>query len=107
MRADELAEWLAVARHRAGEPVTAPDPDEATAAVESLPSEMLSADSDAAELADADAEQRADADAAAEAEAAELANLEAQADPQPPRKRQADGYDPLAGWSPGRSRRPL
>ncbi|WP_237712145.1 flagellar hook-length control protein [Mycobacterium xenopi] len=94
--ADELAEWLAVARHRAGEPVGQPDADETTAAVESLPSGMLSANFDAAELADADAEQPVVADA----------ELPVVATPTPPRR--VDGYDPLAHWPPARTlRRPL
>ncbi|MDV3291904.1 flagellar hook-length control protein [Mycobacterium avium] len=94
--ADELAEWLAVARHRAGEPVAQPDADETTAAVESLPSGMLSADFDADELADADAEQPVVADPEQPVFAV----------PVPPRR--ADVYDPLAAWPPSRTlRRPL
>lgn len=96
LSADELREWLAVARHRAGEPVSPPDPDETTAAVESLPSGMLSADSDAAELADADAEQPV------------VADPEQPVVATPPPLRRADRYDPLAHWPPARTlRRPL
>jgi len=94
--ADELAEWLAVARHRAGEAVSPPDPDEATPTVDSLPSGMLSADFDADELADADAEQPVVADPEQPVVAV----------PVPPRR--ADVYDPLAAWPPSRTfRRPL
>ncbi|SIJ61645.1 flagellar hook-length control protein [Mycobacteroides abscessus subsp. bolletii] len=87
--ADELSEWLAVARHRAGEPVnqpvTLPEPI-------SLPSEAHSPES---------------ADAAAEPVPEPAAEPVADAEPVlevvPPRK--ADGYEPLAGWQPGNSRR--
>lgn len=95
--ADELAEWLAVARQRAGEPVSQPDPDEATPTVEAFPSGMLSADSDADELADAGPEQPV------------VADPEQPVDPTPPPTLpRADVYDPLAHWPPARTlRRPL
>lgn len=94
--ADELQEWLAVAHHRAGEPVSQPDPDETPPTVESLPTRTLSADSDAVELADADAEQPVVADP----------EQPVAAEPTPPRR--ADVYDPLAHWPPARTlRRPL
>jgi hypothetical protein len=88
--ADELAEWLAVARQRAGQADLPLDPPPPV----SLPSVALSPDSAGAELADADAL----ADAEPGPVAPELA------DPQPPTPpRRADGYDALAGWSPSRS----
>ncbi|MGD1282060.1 flagellar hook-length control protein [Mycobacterium seoulense] len=93
--ATELAEWAAVERQRAGEPVSPPDLPDRPATVESVPSGTLRADSDADELADA--EQHADADPQPEPEP--------EAD-MPPRR--ADGYDPLAHWPPSRTlRRPL
>lgn len=96
LSADELSEWLAVARHRAGEPVSQPGLPDAPPPVESLPSGMLSADSDAVELADADPEQPVVADAQVEPETAT------------PPPRRADVYDPLAHWPPARTlRRPL
>lgn len=99
--ADELSEWLAVARHRAGEPVGQPEPDPDPADVETLPSVALRSES-----ADAGPEPVTDA-------APELA--EALADPAPvtsPRptptpvpQPKTNGYDPLRGWSPGGTRR--
>lgn len=52
--ADELAEWLAIERQRAGEPVSAPDPDETSPELEATGSSTVSADSEhvAPELAD-------------------------------------------------------
>lgn len=84
--ATELAEWLAVERHRAGEPVSVPDLDETTPEPESPASSTLSADSE-------------------HVEAEPIAEPEPVAEVEPPRR--ADGYDPLRGWSPGRTRRPL
>ncbi|MDP7727615.1 flagellar hook-length control protein [Mycobacterium sp. TY813] len=86
--ANELAEWLAVERHRAGEPVSTPDPDETTPEPESPVSSTLSADS-----------EHVEAEPVVEVEPPPAA-------PEPPLR--ADGYDPLAHWPPSRSlRRPL
>jgi hypothetical protein len=86
--ADELAEWLAVARQRAGEPVSAPDPDQTPPEPSSFASGTLSADSeDVAPEPPADAEPE----------------QPAVAQPTPPGR--ADGYDPLAHWPPSRSLR--
>jgi hypothetical protein len=90
VHADELAEWLAVARQRAGQPVIEPDPLPES---EPLPSEALILNSAAH---DADAEGLADAEAAPEPVAG--------ATPVTPPRR-ADRYDPFAGWSPRRSLR--
>ncbi|ORB40945.1 hypothetical protein [Mycobacterium persicum] len=84
--ADELAEWLAVVSHRAGEPVSASEPDQAPPEVETLPSVALSPES---------AEREPDP--------------EDQADPEPvtpptPQPK-TNRYDPLRGWSPGSIRR--
>ncbi len=87
---DELAEWLAVARQRAGEHISVPDPDETPPAPVTLPSAALSAPS-------TDPEPEALADAEPEP-VAEVVSL-----PTPPPR--ADVYDPLAGWLPGRPRR--
>lgn len=91
--ADELSEWLAVARQRAGEPLSTPEPDPDPPEPESLSSVALSAES-----ADAEPEPVAEADTPAEAEPV------AETVAAPP-KRRADGYDALAYWSPGGTRR--
>ncbi|ANE80147.1 flagellar hook-length control protein [Mycobacterium adipatum] len=83
---DELAEWLAVARHRAGEPVSVPEPDDAPPEPVSLPTVALSPES---------VDVEAITETPADAEPAPVVT--------PPR--QADGYDPLAGWQPGGARR--
>lgn len=82
--ADELAQWLAVARHRAGEPIGQPDADDAPPEVETLPSVAIRTES-------ADPEPEPPADAKPVVPAA------------PPRR--ADRYEPLRGWSPGSTRR--
>lgn len=92
--ADELSEWLAVARHRAGEPVTPPE-------AVSLPSGAYSPEN---------------GDAAPEPVAPAAPEPVADAEPEPAggRHRRADGpeaqakadeYDPTRGWQPGNSRR--
>lgn len=87
---DEQAEWLAVARHRAGESVSQPEPDQTPPEPVSLPSVALVPDSVDAE---AITETRVDA--------------EPVTDPAPVVQplRLADGYDPLAYWQPGGTRR--
>lgn len=82
--ADELAEWLAVARQRAGEPLPSLDPAKTVAeAVEAEPDDQP----EPAPPALAVVEPEPVPDAA------------------PVPKRRTGGYDPLAGWSPGGSRR--
>ncbi|WP_188108865.1 flagellar hook-length control protein [Mycolicibacter arupensis] len=88
--ADALAEWLAVARQRAGEPVS---PANASPDAVSAASEAHSAASDTV-VADA-----------TEPMAAGMADAEPEPQPVPeptpipPGRR--DEYDPLRGWSPG------
>lgn len=90
--ADELSEWLAVARHRAGEPITLPVtlPEPV-----SLPSEAHSPEN---------------GDAAPEPVAPVAPEPVADAEPEPvapvaPQPMAADEYDPTRGWQPGNSRR--
>jgi hypothetical protein len=80
--ADELAEWLAVARHRAGEPEPLPDP-----------APLVPLDP----VADAEPEPDADPEPTEPEPVIEtVATVK--------HKRRADGgYDPLASWLPGRS----
>lgn len=99
--ADELSEWLAVERHRAGEPVSQPElPDDQPEPPSLLSGQLSTANGHA----DADPEPQPDIEVNALADPPEP-EAEQPADPTP--RRRADGYDPLAGWSPGRSRRPL
>ncbi|BBX15232.1 flagellar hook-length control protein [Mycolicibacterium duvalii] len=87
---DELAEWLAVARQRAGEPVAAvvslplPKPDEAP----------VTAPEPETPASEADSPEHGGAPATG-------------ADPAPavPSSPRPDRYDPLAGWQPGNTRR--
>lgn len=100
--ADELSEWLAVARQRAGQPVSPADasPDAVSAA-----SEAYSVASDAAVADDTEPV----AAALADAEPAVIAD-EPGSEPQPlaevrdlsQRPATSSVYDPLAGWQPGR-----
>lgn len=82
--ADELAEWLAVARQRAGELLPSLVPAE-------TPAEPVDAEPDD--------QPEAAPPALAVVEPEPVPN----AKPTPPRP--AGGYDPLAGWLPGGSRR--
>ncbi|WKG01393.1 flagellar hook-length control protein [Mycolicibacterium sp. HK-90] len=88
--ADELAEWLAVARHRAGEPVSQPDPDQTPPEPVSLPTVALIAES-------VEPEAVTDVPAEPVTEAAPVVPLRL-ATP-------SGGYDPLRGWNPGGTRR--
>jgi hypothetical protein len=84
--ADELSEWLAVARQRAGESLSQAEPDQPPPVPESPHSAAL-----ILEAAEPVAEP--------EPEAVVPVN-------DPPRPRPAaDGYDPLAHWQPGKTRR--
>ncbi len=91
---DELAEWLAVARQQAGEPVS---PTEALPEAVSLPSEAHSPES-------GDAAPEPDAEAAPEAATVLALVPELVAKPAPTsvagQAETSDGYDPLAGWRP-------
>jgi len=92
---DEQAEWLAVARHRAGEPDT---PPEAVA---------VSSGAHSPDSGDAQAE------APTEPEPVAPPALAVVPDPKPVAtgatsvagQAETDGYDPLAGWQPGKRRR--
>jgi hypothetical protein len=80
--ADELAEWLAVARQRAGEPVASLDPADTLAEpVEAEPDDQP------------------------EPPTLAVVEPEPMPDAAPAPKRRTGDYDPLAGWSPGTSRR--
>lgn len=85
--ADELSEWLAVARQRAGVPLSRREPNQGAPEPVSVPSESHSPE---AVAADTDPEP-----------AAEVVQ-----DPVPDRPRRVgeQGYDPLAHWSPGGTR---
>lgn len=83
---DELAEWLAVERQRAGEPLPAFAPPVDLLPAQSLASVDESPDSEGAEAVSEPAEPEPVASVA----------------PQPQPKRRANGYDPLAGWAAGR-----
>ncbi|WP_156298257.1 flagellar hook-length control protein [Mycobacterium paragordonae] len=96
--ADELSEWLAVARQRAGEPLSGPGPDEVEPESVSLLSVALSP-----ENADPGADVEPDADAEPQPVSEAKPEHETAAPVTTPRR--ADGYDPMRGWSPGRSRR--
>ncbi len=93
--ADELAEWLAVARHRAGQPVTPPE-------AVSLPSGAHSP-----ENGNAAAEPEAPSAPEAATVLALVPELVAKAAPTSAagHAETGDGYDPLAGWRPGPRRR--
>ncbi len=86
--ADELAEWLAVARQRSGEPLEVveplrlPEPDE--------PADVPPEPETPASVADSH----------------ESGDVAADATPQPvPTSPRPDRYDPLAGWAAGGTRR--
>lgn len=88
---DELAEWLAVARHRAGERVSQPGPDETLPEPVSLPTVALSP-----ELLDTEPIT----------EALEVVAVPV-TDPAPvvtPLRQPQSDYDALRGWEPGGTR---
>jgi hypothetical protein len=88
--ADELSEWLAVARQRAGEPLSQPDSDRVEPEPISSASEALTPECVGAQP-DADDEPKAQQPAVAAVAAIP--------------KHCSDGYDPLAHWQPGSTRR--
>jgi hypothetical protein len=102
LTADELSEWAAVMRHRAGEPLDPPAPP-----ADLLPAESAaSVDESQPESTDEPDATPADGVAGALAVLAALATADAEAAPSPASQRPAaDGYDPLAGWDAGGSRR--
>jgi hypothetical protein len=105
LSADELSEWAAVMRRRAGEPLNPPAP----------PVDLLSAESfasvDESQPESTDEPDAADPAGGVAGALAVLAALaaakraETEAEPPPATQRPADGYDPLAGWDAGGSRR--
>ncbi|WP_396913215.1 flagellar hook-length control protein [Mycolicibacterium sp.] len=92
--ADELAEWLAVARQRVGEAVSAPTP----AGTSPGPVQLVSAAHDP-ETVPSD-----DADDAAPPNIADEPAVVAVVQPVPTSPR-PDRYDPTAAWLPGSTRR--
>ncbi|ULE33344.1 flagellar hook-length control protein [Mycobacterium sp. IDR2000157661] len=80
LTAEELSEWAAVMRRRAGEPISESDADETLSEPESFTSEEPTAE---------EGQSKSVAEPIAELETVPL-------------PRRAGGYDPLAGWSPGR-----
>ena len=99
---EELSEWLAVSRQRAGQPGS----DETTPTPRTLPGVALRADSGAAELTDADALADAEPEPVPDAEPEPVPDAEPQL-PQPEtvatltaKRRADDSYDPLRGWGP-------
>ncbi len=104
LSADELSEWAAVMRHKAGEAAESPalpiDPLPAVslASVAESGPEPTPNEDDEPEPAPLQGVSVAGALAA-------LASAAQQAHVTPTPQRRADGYDPLAGWQPGNSRR--
>ncbi|WP_373202356.1 flagellar hook-length control protein [Mycobacterium marinum] len=104
LSADELSEWAAVMRRRAGETVEPPAPP-----VDLLPPDSAASDGESQpELTDDDGETDAVAlqGASVVTALAALASAAQQAHATPAPQRRADEYDPLAGWEAGGSRRP-
>lgn len=97
LTADELNEWAAVMRHRAGEPVSAPDPDQTPPEPVSLPTVALSAETEPVIEPMAEPEP--------------VAGLTLVPDPEPapvvapPVQAESGGCDALRGWQPGATRR--
>lgn len=84
--ADELAEWLAVARQRSGEPLPSETPPEPVS---------LAGEADSPEAADEPDDQP-------EPPALAVVEPVADAEPDPQRRAGRHTYDPLAGWNAGR-----
>ncbi len=101
LSADELSEWAAVMRRRAGEPLDPPAPP-----VDLLPAESAaSVDESQPESTDDDPVPLQGVPVAAALNALDDAARHAKAEPKPTPLRRAEGYDPLAGWDTGGSRR--
>lgn len=106
---DELSEWAAVLRHRAGEPPEPTEPPDDPIPMVSSASVDESPDSDRSDDDDTDAAALqgvsvaaalAELSSRAAAQRAARETAKAKAKPQG----SADGYDPLAGWNAGGSR---
>ncbi|OBF42828.1 hypothetical protein A5719_10315 [Mycolicibacterium peregrinum] len=103
--ANELAEWLAVARHRAGEPVDQPEPDQAPPQLDSAARGAHSPENgDPAPAHDDEPQPVALAEVVAVTDVAPepAGGRHRRADDLQPK---ADGYDPTRGWQPGNPRR--
>lgn len=108
LSADELTEWAAVMRHRAGEPLEAPEPHD-----DPLPAQSLASVDESHDSGDAEADVEPAplqgvsivTALAALASAAQQSHVEPTPTPAPPRS-DSDGYDVTRGWQPGNSRRP-
>ncbi|MFT9527264.1 flagellar hook-length control protein [Mycobacteroides abscessus subsp. abscessus] len=104
LSADELSEWAAVMRHRAGEPLEPPVPP-----IDLMPAESAaSVDESQPEPTDDDdpvAGGLAAALAAVTARSIEQQAQERDAQTQPQRRTDGGGYDPLRGFDPGATRR--
>ncbi len=106
---DELAEWLAVARHRAGEPVNEREPDQtppepvalSTVAHSPAPGAVAPGDAEAGVVNHYTQEADTEPDVRTDPPAPVLKSVPTSVAGQT----QADGYDPLAGWQPGGTRR--
>lgn len=107
LSSDELSEWAAVMRHRAGEPLEPPvdllPPDSPASVDESQPEPT-----DDGGAPDDDADPAPLQGVSVAVALASLANAARQArpEPKPAPQHEAEGYDPLAGWDAGGSRRP-
>lgn len=107
LSADELSEWAAVMRHRAGEAAEPPAPHDDLSPVESI----VSVDESQPEPTDADGAPGADAatgDLSAALAVLTARSIEHRAkrgNDRAKRQGSADGYDPLAGWDAGGSQR--
>lgn len=95
--ADELAEWLAVARQRAGETVGEADRAETRPEPDSRGLDDPGLDYEGAETINAKDEM--------EPQLAQPPTLTVVTSPEPRRASEQRSYDPLTGWSPGNSRR--
>lgn len=96
--ADELAEWLAVARLRAGEPVSTPAP--ADTPPDPVPLASVAHDPETVPSDDADDDPAPDIDTADEPPA-----LVAVVETPGPTSPRPDHYDPTAAWLAGNTRR--
>ncbi|OBB21106.1 hypothetical protein A5761_03075 [Mycolicibacterium setense] len=115
LSADELAEWAAVMRRRAGEPLEAPEPHDDPLPAQSLASVDESHQESTTEAASTEPAPLQGVSIvtalAALASAAQQAHVEPDGHPvtrtptpAPQRPADSDGYDPTRGWQPGNSR---
>lgn len=102
LRADELSEWAAVMRHRAGEPFEQPAPP-----VDLLPTESPASVDDSQPESTDDGDDAAPGDLSAALALLTSRSTEQRARETPTPQRRADdgSYDPLRGFDPGATRR--